>query len=177
VAGAAALVLQANPGYTPQQVRDALVANASVDKVSDARTGSPNRLLYVGTGGNPPPPPPPPPGCSASNGTDVSIPDNNSNVFSDVAISGCDHATASPTTRVEVHIVHTWRGDLVIDLIAPDGTAYRLKNSSGGDSADNVDATYIVNASTEASNGTWRLRVRDVYRFDTGYINSWTLTV
>jgi subtilisin family serine protease len=44
VAGAAALVLGAYPAYTPKQVRDALVANASANRVSD-RAGSPNRLL------------------------------------------------------------------------------------------------------------------------------------
>jgi len=44
VAGAAALVLGAYPAYTPKQVRDALVTNASANRVSD-RAGSPNRLL------------------------------------------------------------------------------------------------------------------------------------
>ncbi|WP_309569140.1 proprotein convertase P-domain-containing protein [Actinokineospora sp. UTMC 2448] len=77
--------------------------------------------------------------------------------------------------QVSVDIKHTYRGDLVIDLIAPDGTAYRLKNSSGSDSADNVIATYTVNASSEAANGTWKLQVRDVYRADTGYIDAWKL--
>ena len=48
---------------------------------------------------------------------------------------------------VAVNIVHTYRGDLVIDLVAPDGTAYRLKNSSYFDGADNVNATYTVNLS------------------------------
>ena len=68
-------------------------------------------------------------------------------------------------------------GDLVIDLIAPDGSSYRLKNSSAFDSADNVITTYTVNLSPELKNGTWRLQVRDVYSYDTGYINSWSLTL
>jgi subtilisin-like proprotein convertase family protein len=76
-----------------------------------------------------------------------------------------------------VDITHTWRGDLVVDLLAPDGTAYRLKNSSSSDSADNVRTTYTANLSSEAANGAWRLQVRDIYRQDTGYLNSWTLTV
>jgi subtilisin family serine protease len=174
VAGAMALILAANPSFTSQQVRDALVNNATPNVVTNPGTGSPNRLLFVGDGGTPPPPPPP--GCSGTNGTDVNIPDNNTNVFSDIAIGSCNR-NASATTTVEVHIVHTYRGDLVIDLIAPDGTAYRLKNSSGSDSADNVNATYTVNASSEAANGTWRLRVRDVFSVDSGRIDSWTLTV
>jgi len=76
-----------------------------------------------------------------------------------------------------VNIVHTYRGDLVIDLIAPDGSAYRLKNSSVFDSADNVNTTYTANLSGAAADGAWKLQVRDVYRVDTGYINTWTLTL
>jgi subtilisin-like proprotein convertase family protein len=34
-----------------------------------------------------------------------------------------------------------------------------------------------VNLSSEATNGTWSLNVQDVYAADTGYINTWTLTV
>ncbi|RKN46399.1 S8 family peptidase [Micromonospora endolithica] len=176
VAGAAALVLSANPSLTPQQVRDSLVNNATSNVVTSPGTGSPNKLLYVGDGGTTPPPPPPPPGCSGTNGTDVAIPDAGSAISSSITISGCDRA-ASATSTVAVNIVHTWRGDLVVDLVAPDGSAYRLKNSSSSDSADNVVATYTANLSSEAANGTWRLQVRDVYRYDTGYINTWTLTV
>ena len=42
-------------------------------------------------------------------------------------------------------IVHTYRGDLVIDLVAPDGTAYRLKNSSSSDSAAETDCQTPLN--------------------------------
>ncbi|GGT28603.1 hypothetical protein GCM10014713_22790 [Streptomyces purpureus] len=45
-AGVAALYLAANPAATPAQVRDALVNNATANKVTDPRTGSPNRLLH-----------------------------------------------------------------------------------------------------------------------------------
>ncbi|MGW4404806.1 S8 family peptidase [Nonomuraea sp. NPDC004702] len=48
VTGAAALVLAANPGFTPQQVRDKLVVNTAVyNAVTDPGAGSPNRLLNV----------------------------------------------------------------------------------------------------------------------------------
>jgi len=46
VAGTAALVLDANPGYSPARVRDYLVAKATTGRVADPH-GSPNRLLYV----------------------------------------------------------------------------------------------------------------------------------
>jgi subtilisin family serine protease len=47
VAGAAALYLQANPGASPATVRNALVNNATTNVVTNAGTGSPNRLLYT----------------------------------------------------------------------------------------------------------------------------------
>ncbi|MTE21094.1 peptidase M4 [Streptomyces sp. TRM43335] len=77
--------------------------------------------------------------------------------------------------RVDVEIVHTYRGDLRIDLVAPDGSTYRLKNS-GWDSGDDVRESYTVDASSETARGTWKLRVQDVYRSDSGHIDSWKLT-
>ncbi|MCZ7377624.1 S8 family peptidase [Micromonospora sp. WMMC250] len=172
VVGAAALVASANPGWTPAQVRNELVSTATPNVISNVGSGSPNLLLYVGGGTTPPPPT----GCTGTNGTDVSIPDAGSAVTSSITISGCGRNASSAST-VAVNIVHTYRGDLVIDLLAPDGSSYRLKNSSTSDSADNVIATYSVNVSGEAADGTWRLQVRDTYSADTGYINTWTLTV
>ncbi|WNV90528.1 S8 family peptidase [Umezawaea sp. Da 62-37] len=61
VAGAAALYLGANPGATPKQVRDALVASATGNILTDVKTGSPNLFLYTGSGGTTPPNPPNPP--------------------------------------------------------------------------------------------------------------------
>ncbi|MET8226474.1 M4 family metallopeptidase [Streptomyces sp. NPDC004082] len=114
-------------------------------------------------------------GTSFENTADVSIPDNGAAVTSSVTVSGRT-GNAPTNLAVAVDIVHTWRGDLVIDLVAPDGTAYRLKNFSSSDSADNVNTTYTVDASSEVANGTWKLRVQDQAAQDTGYINSWKLT-
>ncbi|WP_243420781.1 S8 family serine peptidase [Micromonospora globispora] len=47
VAGAAALLLSANPDWTPSDVRDAIVADGIAGAVHDARS-SMNRLLHVG---------------------------------------------------------------------------------------------------------------------------------
>jgi hypothetical protein len=117
--------------------------------------------------------PPPATACSASNGTDLSVPDAGTAVTSTITISGCGRAASGDAT-VEVHIVHTYRGDLVVDLVAPDGTSYRLKSSSN-DSAANVDETFAVNLSGEAADGAWKLQVQDVYSVDSGYLNTWTL--
>jgi Zn-dependent metalloprotease len=114
-------------------------------------------------------------GTSFENTADVSIPDNGAAVTSSITVTGRT-GNAPSNLAVAVDIVHTWRGDLVIDLVAPDGSTYRLKNFSSSDSADNVNATYTVNASSEVANGTWKLKVQDQAAQDTGYINSWKLT-
>jgi subtilisin family serine protease len=169
VAGVAALYLDENSSATPQQVRDAIVANGTTGVVGSPGTGSPNVLLHSLFGAAPPPPPP---GGFYENPTDVPIPDLGT-VESSLATAELGNAPAD--LQVHVEILHTYRGDLRIDLVAPDGTAYRVKNSSGSDGADNVIATYTVNASSEAGTGTWKLRVRDVYAADTGFIDKWSL--
>ena len=78
-------------------------------------------------------------------------------------------------TKVTMDIRHTYRGDLQIDLVAPDNSTYRIKSSSGSDSADNVIGSFNVNLSSEAKNGTWKLRVRDMWSGDTGSITSWSI--
>ncbi|MDX6761588.1 MULTISPECIES: M28 family metallopeptidase [Streptomyces] len=118
---------------------------------------------------------PVPPGPSFENTADVNIPDSPAAaVSSPITVSGVA-GNAPATTKVDVNIVHTYRGDLVVDLVAPDGTVYNLHNRSGG-SADNIVGSYTVNASSEVANGVWNLRVRDAAAQDIGYINSWKIT-
>ncbi|HET6213603.1 MAG TPA: S8 family peptidase, partial [Micromonosporaceae bacterium] len=50
-AGIAALIASAHPSFTPQQVRDQMVTDSTPNKVINAGTGSPNRLLFVNNGG------------------------------------------------------------------------------------------------------------------------------
>ncbi|WP_322787737.1 proprotein convertase P-domain-containing protein [Hamadaea tsunoensis] len=111
-------------------------------------------------------------GCIGTNNTDVAVPDLGS-ADSPMVISGCPGA-AAVTSRVEVHIVHPYQGDLVVSLVAPDGSAYVLQSRVGG-SADNLDQTFTVNLSSEAAAGTWRLHVQDAASGDAGFINTWTL--
>ncbi len=113
-------------------------------------------------------------GTTFESGANVNIPDYGSAVTSSLTVSG--RAGKAPSNlKVGVDIVHSWRGDLRIDLVAPDGTAYLLK-SSGYDPAEDVHETYMVDASSETANGTWKLRVQDQGRQDTGYIDAWRLT-
>ncbi|MFD7683306.1 M4 family metallopeptidase [Streptomyces sp. NPDC060187] len=109
-----------------------------------------------------------------ANSTRVDIPDLGAAVESPVTITGRP-GNASATTEVYVNIVHTYRGDLTVDLVGPDGTVYSLLNRSGG-SADNVDQTFTVDASAQPVDGTWKLRVRDLASIDVGYIQQWRIT-
>ncbi|NEA45165.1 S8 family peptidase [Streptomyces sp. SID10815] len=168
VAGAAALLLAAHPGWTPAQVRDALVSDATAGKVTDGRTGSPNKLLHTGAGTTPPPT-----GPKFENTDDYQIRDN-ATVESPLAVTGVSgNAPAGLSATVDIR--HTFRGDLKVELVAPDGTAHLLKDYDANDGADNVQATYTVDASAHQAGGTWKLRATDNWTNDTGYINAWSL--
>ena len=93
-------------------------------------------------------------------------------VESPIAVSRSGNAPSD--LEVDVRIIHTYKGDLVVNLVAPDGSTYLLHNGTGG-GTDNVIGTYTVNASSESASGTWKLRVYDRYNGDTGYIDSWSL--
>ena len=279
VAGVAALYLAVNPTATASQVTTALIDNSTSGKVTDPKTGSPNRLLYSLFGAAPPPPPPggtltkgvAVTGLGASTGNSLNytmtVPAGATNLkftmsggtgdadmyvkfgsaptdtvydcrpylsgnaetctfataqagtyyvrlkaystFSGVSLVGDytpastggaqtytnsadytinDNATVdSPITvsgrtgnapsnaSVSVNIVHTYIGDLKVDLVAPDGSLYNIHNRTGT-STDNIIKTVTINLSTEVLNGTWKLRVNDNANADTGYINSWSVT-
>ena len=115
----------------------------------------------------------PPTGQTYTNSADYTISDNTT-VESPITVSGRT-GNGSATTPVAVNIVHTYKGDLKVDLIAPDGSLYVLHNRAGG-SADNIVQTFTVNLSSEPLNGTWKLRVNDNAGGDVGYINSWSVT-
>ncbi|MFI6908348.1 S8 family peptidase [Nonomuraea sp. NPDC050394] len=176
VAGAAAMYLEANRAATPQQVRDALVDNATPGLVTSPGTGSPNRLLWTGfIGGGTPT-------CgTVANDEDVDIPDPATGaspprpVGTTIVQDACE-GRASATLPVKVDIDHTYTGDLAIDLIGPSGTVYNLKKAGGLGAHDGVHQTYTVDASRENANGTWKLQIQDVYRFDTGKLTGWSIT-
>jgi len=108
-----------------------------------------------------------------TNATDYTISDNVT-VDSPITVSGRT-GNAPTSASVTVAIVHTYQGDLKVDLVAPDGSLYNVHNRTGG-SADNVNKTVTFNLSSEPLNGTWKLRVNDNAAGDTGYINSWSVT-
>ncbi|MFF2193818.1 S8 family serine peptidase [Streptomyces sp. NPDC058157] len=178
VVGVAALIASANPGITPAQIRDKLAAQANdIACPADGRcTGTTANNSFFGEGqvdalkavGATPPA-----GKYFENTADFAINDN-STVESPITVSGVT-GNAPATLKVGVNIVHTYIGDLKVDLVAPDGTVYTVHNRAGG-STDNINQTYTVDASSEVANGTWKLRVNDNAGGDTGKIDSWNLT-
>ena len=111
--------------------------------------------------------------------TDVpkNIPDNNATGVSSVinVPAGLNGILA---VTVDVNITHTFRGDLVIQLIAPNGQTATLSNRAGG-SADNfiVTGLSITGFTAPSPSGQWRLFVRDLAAIDTGRINSFVLHI
>jgi serine protease len=176
IAGLAALMNQASPSMTPAQIESAIKTNARTlpgTCSGGCGAGLADAARTLGASGSTDPQPPT--GSVFTNTANVSIPDTNTPVTSSLAVTGIS-GNAPAALKVAVDIKHTYRGDLRIELVAPNGSSAQLKAASSSDSADNVITTYTVDASGVAANGTWKLRVTDVYSGDTGYIDSWGLT-
>ncbi|MDB1086911.1 S8 family serine peptidase [Streptomyces sp. ACA25] len=176
VAGAAALHLAGSPADSPAEVWQALSASAVHGKVTNPGNGSPNKLLHIGEGdGGEPEPLDPPNGKRFTNDTEVPVLDHQT-AESVIAVKGVGKGVIPANLEVDVDITHTWRGDLTIDLIAPDGTEWNLKAASPFDSGDDVRETYTVDATVlDKAKGDWTLRVHDGATRDEGHINSWSL--
>lgn len=176
IAGLVALMKSANSSLTPAQIESAIKTNARALPGSCsggcgaglADAAKTVQAVSSSGGGTTT-------GATFSSTAAVAVPDAGSAVESSIAVSGRT-GNAPSALQVGVDITHTYRGDLVLDLVAPDGSTYRLKAASTSDSADDVKTTYTVDASGETANGTWKLRVQDTAAQDTGTLNSWTLT-
>ncbi|MET9697641.1 M4 family metallopeptidase [Streptomyces sp. NPDC006529] len=159
----AGLSINASTGLISGTATTAGTSNVTVTVTdSAAKTGTTSFTWTVGTSQQ----------NVFENTADYTINDN-STVESPITVSRSGNAPS--TLKVDVNIVHTYVGDLKVDLVAPDGSVYNLRNRSGG-SADNIVQSFTVNASSEVANGVWKLRVADLASADTGYINSWKLT-
>ena len=86
-----------------------------------------------------------------------------------------DSGTAT-SVSVSINISHTYKGDLKVDLAAPDGTTKTLHNRSGG-GANNIVQTYTPDFDGIEVQGDWTLKIRDNANGDSGTLNRWTLTV
>jgi subtilisin-like proprotein convertase family protein/subtilisin family serine protease len=85
--------------------------------------------------------------------------------------------------EVTVEILHTYIGDLVVELLSPAGTNVALHNRAGGP-ADNLFKTYaqattprLQDLRGEAVQGAWRLKVSDREAEDIGKLKRWALKI
>lgn len=111
----------------------------------------------------------------------LSIPDN-----APVGVVAEINANEAPNGRkvlVELQLQHTWRGDLKITLIAPDGQRVILHDRAGG-SADDVRGVYGVDLVSREPleplrevtvDGIWKLEIADLAGLDVGQLQSWKL--
>jgi subtilisin-like proprotein convertase family protein len=115
----------------------------------------------------------------------ISIPDNDAmgitaylDVTDDIEIGALD---------CFVDISHSFRGDLIVELTSPEGTAVRLHNQSGG-SANDISTWYDAETAPdgpgsmddfwgEPAIGTWELWVSDNAFADNGILNQWSLSI
>ncbi len=121
---------------------------------------------------------------SGANGNDVSIPDYSDGpgwAYSDVTISDAPEGATVTEVRVGTRIVHTYPGDLVLE-VWNDGVTFRFWDRLGGaddggwdadgdtdDDIEDVRSTSVYNG--RPVNGTWYLDAYDYAAYDTGYID------
>ncbi|MEY2784135.1 MAG: hypothetical protein RL277_339 [Planctomycetota bacterium] len=113
----------------------------------------------------------------------LAIPDNNT-----TGVTSTMNITRTGTVasvKVRTTIPHTYKGDLEVTLIGPDGTSVLLHNRTGG-ATDNVTTEFpdlTVPAQSlsafvgKSITGNWSLRVRDLDVTDTGTLSNWTLSL
>lgn len=119
-------------------------------------------------------------------------------ITSKIDVAGLDGTITD--LNVELDISHTYTSDLVVHLIAPDGTRIQLFRDVGGDGSDfnntglddeatssikNADAPFrgvfkpagkLSKFDGKDPNGVWKLRIKDTFEEDGGRLNSWTLS-
>ena len=104
--------------------------------------------------------------------TNVNIPDNNTaGATSNISVNRSGNAG---NVTITYSIVHTYRGDLKIEIIAPNGATAVLREPTGG-GTNNINDSNTIDAGTTPANGSWGLKVTDNAGQDIGYIDSWSI--
>ena len=133
-------------------------ANSGVDRYDAICLGEPRQTAVSG---------------SADSGTDFS---HEQPAFSAIELTGAGVLSAEGLT-VSVDITHSYRGDVIIELISPSGIKTQLKALDDADSNDNVTETYAVKGvAGEPADGEWQLAVSDGWEGYDGVFNGWSLT-
>ena len=101
------------------------------------------------------------------------IPDEGAAIYDTIAVADSGDILS---VSVDVDITHTHIGNLMVDLLAPDGTIVNLHERTGGGS-DDINQTYEPAFDGAGLAGDWVLRVRDMSDQEIGTLNEWTLTI
>lgn len=117
----------------------------------------------------------------ASASPNLAIPDDDDNGI----VSTLTLASAGTIASVEisVEIEHTYRGDLVVALVAPGGARVTLHHRAGGREDDLVETWSSAShdglgaLAGGRADGTWELHVSDHAAVDVGTLRLWSLAV
>ncbi|MEU6782416.1 M4 family metallopeptidase [Nonomuraea angiospora] len=112
-------------------------------------------------------------GRTFTNGTNYPITDFNNTQSS---ITSTATGTATSPVQISITISHTCAEDLDIWVRGPNGTWYAVDRYGGTTCTQYGTRTFSVPVSQQAA-GTWVLDIEDVYAGDTGFIDSWSITV
>jgi subtilisin-like proprotein convertase family protein len=107
------------------------------------------------------------------------IPDNKpEGVSSEINISQIGRVKS---IKVSIDIIHTFIGDLQVELEAPSGKKAMLHDKKGGSTID-IKETYfsdsvqtLADLEGEFVNGNWALHIKDLALNDTGRLNWWKI--
>ncbi|MEV0620448.1 M28 family peptidase [Nonomuraea sp. NPDC050404] len=112
-------------------------------------------------------------GRTFTNATDYPIRDLTNTQSSIVSTAT---GTATSPVRLSITISHTCAEDLDIWVRGPNGTWYAVDRYGGTTCTQYGTRTFSVPVSQQAA-GTWVLDIEDVYPNDTGFLDSWSITV
>jgi subtilisin-like proprotein convertase family protein len=128
-----------------------------------------------------PPPLPPAQDEIFTSAANINIPD-----YPKAGVESAIQVDRTPNGRkvqIQLDLTHTYRGDLLVQLLPPNGKIITLHKRSGG-SLDDIRGTYgvdlvssssLASLSTISQTGSWKLRVTDQAKLDIGTLKSWSV--
>ena len=187
-AGVVALVLEANPNLTLRDVQHILVESSAITDAADADWlingaghdinhkygfGQIDAAAAVALAETWQTVDPEVSVSSATRTPNLALPDNNATGVSDTVTVTDD--IVIEWVEIDFQATHTYRGDLRITLVSPDGTESKLAEPRG-DGGNDYDWTFTsARHWGESSAGDWTIRVSDEFGADLGTFDQWTL--
>lgn len=108
----------------------------------------------------------------------IAIPDNNPAGLSRSVSVSPESAFSVEHVEVTVDIAHSYRGDLTISIVSPDGTESIFTKTHYDDDADYNNWTFAsVSHWGEDPTGDWTLKIIDGAAGGTGLLLDWSLTL